>query len=798
MRISLSTTSISLALSSILISSAILADEQAFEFIEVWAQKQQQPIMEVPMSLQVLTDEQLQSYGQFSLEEIEHHLPGVFASPNSSASKLFIRGIGSQGNAGMDQNASVYIDNIYHGRSRIMKASLFDIQQLELLKGPQSLHFGLNSTAGAFSLRTQGASVASTNGYLQTQFGDNALYGFGLVKNIAINDSTAVRAAMRIKHSDGYWDMIAPDSGEKIAQSDHDERLLRLSGVWHTDALTIRIKGETQETEKQNPYAWQPTGCNNLYGLGLTEQNELNTFWRDTGSEDANPLRVPFTCRDSFIDNELNQYSPASPDNSSSFAYHIMQSQITWRLPTLDIALTSAWYDTEFEFSGNDLSHGANFHRIFASTDNIHQHSQELRFSPNRNQPVNWNAGLYWHDNHIQYRTTDADGRRRMQEQVSLAAAAQNEERFSAFASLEWRPGYGIRIAPGLRWASTKKQFSGTDRVIQVQRQPDAQKSSLSALILSDVLATPERYEDFNSRLRNDFNNETLDFSGLMPTFVLQWELAQNTHAYYKWQKGLKGGGFNFRLNNLDDSNLRYQEESVHAQELGIKGVMPQRQLTYAATLFSSRYRDLQQNSNQGEDGFIGGAFIRNVAKASSDGLEIDISWQASDAWHLSWQSTLLSAEFDSYPGADCTRLQSVVSNTDVASLFGADRAQNCFQDLSGSDMPLAPKLASNLALSYRFTIFDAMQVDTRIAWHYSDEFFTSPHADALRKQDSYHKVNLNISLEPNSEQWKISLYINNLTDELTSRQLGQDGNAAVSGLIDPPRYWFLQGTYKI
>lgn len=223
--------------------------------------------------------------------------------------------------------------------------------------------------------------------------------------------------------------------------------------------------------------------------------------------------------------------------------------------------------------------------------------------------------------------------------------------------------------------------------------------------------------------------------------------------------------------------------------------------------MFNSNYRNLQQNSNLGDDGVIAGATIRNIAEAESNGVELDMRYQFASDWAISVNSSWLNANFIRYEGADCTRLQSVVANTDVAAQFGAQlgaqgtgngngNRQNCSQDLSGAAMHMAPDFSSFLRLSHQ-TNLAHFTLSSQLEWFYSEGFFTSPHADLLRYQPHFNKLSISTTLAPNNAPWQLSLLVRNITNKLTSRQLGQDGNAAVSGLLDPPRFWSIQFRYR-
>ncbi len=770
----------------------------ALEVIEVSAHRQKQPIQQLPVSVTLLKAEQLATLVHPSIEQASERLPAVFAAPNSGASKLFIRGIGSQGNAGMDQTVAVYLDDVYHGRSRVIKTSLFDTENLEVFKGPQSLHFGLNTTGGVIALTSRAASLEQSEGYLALIAGEHQTLGIDLARNIQVNEQFAARTALKLQDSDGYWDMI-DSQGEGQADSGTKQQAGRLSLVWQAHQnLVFNLKLEGQHQQQDNPYAWQPGGCNNLYGLGLSTQNQLQSFWESTGSEQDNPLRVPATCRETFVDNQFDDRSPSAPHNEAELQHQVAVLTSHWQGEQVNARLISAIYDTEFGFSGNDLSHGANFKRLYWSEDQVRQHSQELRLNGELSTQLRWEAGLYWHDNQLYYSTSDLDARRQDNLQLNYAQAWQDEQRRAVYGALEWQATETLSLSPGLRWQNTRKHFSGLSHLYREQFQSEANRSLFTETLIQDVTADPAHYRQFEARTVSEFQGQRYDFHSLLPSFTFGWAPQANYYYWYKWQKGAKGGGFNFRLNNLSESELRYDEEYAWSHELGIRQQLWAQKLAVSVVLFHTDYRNLQQNSNMGDDGFISGALIRNITAARSQGVELDVAWKISSSWQLHSNATWLDAEFSRYPGADCTRLQSVVANTDVAALFGAQRQQGCFQDLSGAKMPFAPEFSLSTTLSNRYKIDKNYQINSSLNWFYSDDYFTSPHADPLRQQKAFHKLNLSLVLTRDNAPWQIGFHINNLTNKLTTGQLGQDGNAAVSGLLDSPRHWLIRAEYKI
>ncbi|MEO1029472.1 MAG: TonB-dependent receptor, partial [Pseudomonadota bacterium] len=441
-------------------------------------------------------------------------------------------------------------------------------------------------------------------------------------------------------------------------------------------------------------------------------------------------------------------------------------------------------------FEGNDVTHGApGVDRFLFARDDYRQVSQEVRLASQYDGNLQWLIGGYWHAGEIDFETGDSDRRNARNPQFIRTAATQNETIISAFAKVDWEFNPAWLVEAGLRWTRVEKTFSGIDERIRNQNVAPDQRALFAQTLTNDVSGNPAAFSEFGRQIRNEFVGEERNFSDVLPSVAITFQPNDRISTYYRWSEGYKAGGFNFRLNGLDDTTLDFDAETVSAHELGLKIDWYERNLTLAAVLFVSDYDGLQQNSNRGDDGVISAAVIRNAAAASSDGIEIELAWQPIETLGLNWSATFLDAQYDDFQGADCTRFQSVVSRTDVAALFGAERLNNrCSQDLSGGRLAHAPEFSQRAALTYSPAISDRFNVDGTFEWFYSDGFFTSPQADPLRRQSSFHKINARLSFAPVSGRWAIDVIATNLTNELTARQLGQDEDAAVSGLVDDPR----------
>ena len=129
-------------------------DAVLLEEIVVTARKREENLQEVPISAQVINGEALKDYNIRSLTELSQSVPGIQLNATAASGQFFIRGIGSGTSFTFDQSVGTFIDDIFHGRTRIAEEAFLDLDRIEVLKGPQSTFFGNNAVAGALNIVT--------------------------------------------------------------------------------------------------------------------------------------------------------------------------------------------------------------------------------------------------------------------------------------------------------------------------------------------------------------------------------------------------------------------------------------------------------------------------------------------------------------------------------------------------------------------------------------------------------------------------------------------------------------------
>jgi iron complex outermembrane recepter protein len=121
----------------------------------VTAERRAEDVQKVPVSAQVITGQDLALQNQNSLDVMSQTTPGLHVMSDGPNSDMYIRGIGSGGYQSVDQSVSMFVDDIYHGRSRLSSATFLDLDRVEVLKGPQTSYFGSNAIAGALNIVTK-------------------------------------------------------------------------------------------------------------------------------------------------------------------------------------------------------------------------------------------------------------------------------------------------------------------------------------------------------------------------------------------------------------------------------------------------------------------------------------------------------------------------------------------------------------------------------------------------------------------------------------------------------------------
>lgn len=771
----------------ILISMGLSTPSQAavLEEIVVTAQKRAESIQDVPISVAAISGESIAKAGMNDMMDLSASVPNVKITDGVINQNIFIRGIGSGIDRGLEQSVGMFIDGIYMGRSRQYRAPFLDLDRVEVLRGPQAVLFGKNTVAGAVKIESAKAKLdeeLSGSVFMEynPEYGDTRVTG---VANSALTDSFAVRIAASSNTQDGYF----KDTNKHQDNIDSEEDVVRLSATWEaSNDLTVQVKYDNA----------------NFKGTGTTAEITGLDLAPAAYADPAKALTAPASAFlaatslaiDPLLDSKLN-YRKSTDDGlgeervSTDSSGGMLKLDYQWGEHTL------TWISGYTEYTSDDIQDvdflpvtfiGQNNH------ENFDQTSHEIRLTSPGDETIDWIAGAYWQKNNLKL---DYDARFGMDVLSPFLAAVPSlasfaplmtqvnretsygldTESWSVFGQATWNITNELRVSFGGRYSEEDKEvervsFMGGADGTPVDTLEELTTAGLMGAL--GIVATPGDSADRNE-------------SHFSPSLKVQWDVNEDVMLYASAEKGFKSGGFNSAPDvGINGSEFEYEEEEVKGYEVGLKSTLLDGAATFNINYFYTEFDDLQVTS------FVGTTFIlSNAGSSISQGIEMDAKWAINDELTIGGSASWLKAEYDEYKTGPCT----------IAQLAVATDANNCVQDLSGETTPYAPDWSANMFAEYVTAITETLEMNLNLELVYSDEFFYDGDLDENTKQDSYTKVNARIALGSADGDWEVAITGNNLTDETTA-YWGTDVplvSGSFVGFADAPRTVAIQGRYS-
>ncbi|WP_428310522.1 TonB-dependent receptor [Hydrocarboniphaga sp.] len=756
----------------------------ATEEVIVTARKKNETLLDVPVAVSAVSAADLNRYAATDLGKIGQMVPQVIIAKTGgggAGASFTIRGLGSSAlDAGIEQTVALNVDGLQISRGRLVTQSFFDIQQVEVLKGPQALFFGKNSPGGVISLRTAGATD-EFSGYLRGGYEFEA--GERIIEGAVsgpITDTLKYRFAGRASKMDGYIDNVAgpvtmpsdPDFPTAGAAHGEDpgtrEYLGRLTVQWNpNDRLDSTLKvfgsnlhdnGETAGTEllcDEHPrtldllsgtYVVDPYGDCGLDGkrsLGALNPDRAAAY---PGAKDGKPY---------------TNYKSMLASNSANYKFDSF----------LLTSVTGYWNykNGSFDNFGFDASTAV----LGYNEDKSDSFTQELRLASNFETPVNFTTGLYFE--HGSRDTTGngfiapvgLDSRNGQYNNWTLLTTNSNSA-YSAFAQLSWKIVENVELAGGARYTHEDKKLSVGNSYVNDQFAP-------LQITAEEGVFTRGKFSDDN----------------VSPEATLSYHPTKNSTFYAAYKTGYKSGGFsNPSILSFGQTSdvLGFKSEKAKGGEIGAKGEFLDRRLTITSAVYRYKFDGLQLTSfNPTPPSFT----IRNAASARTTGAEIESSFAATHQLRLRAAAGYNKAEYLSFEGAPC------YAGQDDAS--GCDSDTNT-QDLSGTALVRAPEWNVTGGLTWDSELTDNIFLGLSSDANYTSGYWMQENEHPLAWQGGFTRINASARLYQGSDAWEVALIGRNLTNKhygvaSSDKPFGTPDEVWVS--VGRTRELLLQGTYR-
>lgn len=726
--------------------------EKDIEVIVVKGAKRPKSLQEVSASVNVIGGEEMAQMKIDNLEDLSSGLPNVSISANAIQDTISMRGINSDLQAGGEQSVGIFVDGIFHGRGIQSRFSFLDVETIEVLRGPQGALFGKNTIAGVLAInpaQTREDFEASVTVGYETQAEQIETKGY---ITGALNDDGSVRGRFAFKYNDNDKGFIENtiDGTTGVVQTDMAFRGMLDWDV--SDKLTFNFRAENGQQEQSGIW-WELAKLDTpVLGDVIASFGEDGTLnYKGTASQLGHPgLGYEGEENIAAFDVNFNEYAFKAN-------YHVDAGTFTF------IAAQS-----EYDF---DRILDADFGPLpilqFNDYEDYEQSSLEARFVSKDSDDIEYLFGVYYQDSDL-LATGVTD--------VATSATSpiggiyqgltgvfpehhvtsrwhyldQNSETLAIFGQVGIGLGENLKLEVSGRYSEEDKTarqavdlFGGVGYGA-TEGLPISNPAELGFWGVAVLEATPHS---------NDLKRSESHFS---PNVNLNWSVNDDTNLYIAYSKGFKGGGFNAFAMTADPAEAEYDEEEATSYEIGGKFILADGAATLNAAIFDTDYDNMQTTQFTGGTTFV----VANAAQATSQGIELDLTWLVSDDWTIYSTFGYIDFEFVSYPDAGCTALQIQDSG-----LSGAGCAAAGINDLSGRTNQDVPEFTASLGLEYATTIGEYDLV-TRLNLDHSDDFYAAQDLDEESKVDAFTLVDLSIRLMSPDGDWDVAFIGRNLTDE--------------------------------
>ncbi len=775
------------ALAITLVGVPSLSYSQIIEEIIVTAQKREQNIQDVGIAITAFSGDQMNALGMTNTTEIIQQVPGLDMVAWSPTLTTFnIRGV-SQNNFtdNLEAPVAVYIDEAYVASMNGINAQMFDMQRVEILRGPQGTLFGRNATGGVIQYITRKADDDETNGYVEASGSEFGTFSVEGAIGGAFSDTARFRFAARKEESDGYIDSSdfpegnpLPSGGGNLGGSDgYALRAALQFDISDRGQLDLLYRYSKDDKVPTGGYSFLPYADNTDPRVYIPP--EFEDFV-------VNVIGAPIeaTADIFFCSSQLDCFTPVDtagrtvfegdhPTPHLNFAdyagfmdrdVHSLTADFVWEMDNgAEFTSITNWSNVD-KFYTED-GDGIPIPIIeFTTISDFTQISQELRWAWSTDA-TSWQVGVYYLD-------IDMDGDVITRGAPVAGAAFElgfdpalltdpaivqdyhlDSRNWSVFAQGEFDLTDTVTLIAGGRWSQDDKDFDFVTRFISP----------------GDGISVPGILDLKADAAAAGTDQDTVDYGDFAGRLQLDWRLNDDTLVFASFNRGIKGGNW-APAGNATLDIIRHDEEVLTAFEAGFKTTMAGGRTRLNATVFYYDYEDYQAFT------FLNGNPSVTNADATNVGGEIELFLLPNDNWDIILGAAFQDSDVD---GVRMTGQQ--VTPVGFPVDWPVDFIDN-------AELPNTPTVSLNYLIRYNFDALSG-NIGLQLDGYYNDDQYLEVTNGGAAKQDAYSVLNARASWTSEDQSWLITAWVRNLTDEVYKQYALDLGILGGTVYYAPPRW---------
>ena len=716
-------------------SVTTLADTDGLEEVVVTAEKREQNLQDLGLSVSAFDGAMLEALGTRDVLQLSQFVPNLQIGWETSDLKVMIRGVGSDNlEAFSDPGVALHIDGVYQARPSGGNYLFYDMNRVEVLRGPQGTLYGRNANGGAINFISN-EPVPEFEAAFDVGAGEYSWRRIrGMLNAPIAGDKLMLRLAATNEEQDGVQQNLSPDGTEG---NDKDDTSVRAQLLWEpTDETSLLIAARNLSKGGVGPV-----------------RKRTNSPGADVTSPDGVPANCP-DCGFVAIPPDLRTVYKDTPE---SFDLENDELSLTFNQEFDSAVLTAIASDASTEMDlvqdsdqspiPNGVPGGTT--DVVAVSQESDQQTLELRLASSNNSQFEWLIGAYLLDENAFQNTV-------INRNPTVGAGTNinvlhdvNAESKAIFGQIGVPFADRFKLTLGLRYTEDEKDATGgTIVTIRPPFGPPIVNGS------------------------QDFSPED-SWSDTTWKIGLDWHTSDTSMFYGSVSTGFKAGGFNFGV----DSSESYDPEKVTAFEIGSKNRYAEDRVQLNAAVFYYDYEDLQvfQVVNQT-------IVVRNAAEAEIYGAEFELVALVTENFTVDASLGLLRAEYEDFI---------LPSNLFLNPPNPPPARQPTNIDVSGNQLINAPEWSGHLGMEYNFDLGNQGSLRARLqAYATADIYLRALNLEPFDVQDGYSTWDFKLMWESPNRQWHAEAFFNNISDEAVINNLEVTDSGIYFANLNAPQQW--------
>ena len=790
--------------------------------IVVTAQKRKENLQDVPVVVNVVNKQLLQDSGVQDVNDLQRVVPGLTVTQDTSPATTTarIRGVGTVGdNPGLEPSVGIVIDGVYRPRNGVGFNDLGDLDQIEVLKGPQGTLFGKSTSAGVINITTAEPTFKFGGAAELTAGNYNAIGGAAEVHGPLLGDQIAGSLYFADRQRDGFQTVVT-GPGPRTRDDDEDENFYTLRGqlLYKPDSqLSVRVIGD---------YTHRDENC--CLAVVYRESQPLSAA---TGPLNTQALVAGLAGAyggEPQTPNPYNRVTYADANDPQDTVDEGISVQVDYKVPQLHGSLTSItayrnwknYTSQDPDFTNLDILNRAEGDQ---NSEQFQDFSQEIRFAGAFDK-LDYLVGGFYANEYLRFneQLTFGPGYNPLINDIISSSALgapipqalqlffgpnaqfaagqgdidqyrQRDDSYSIFTNETYHFTSKFDVNVGVRYTIDNKVDNSLD-----QNVSPATGGACDSIIntplgralgqqLLNTVCLPIAESAFNN-FANHQAESTSNTSGTVKG-VYRW--SPELLTYVSYAKGFKAGGFNLdriscpnagnasiggpcpTLNGAPNglvvatnaiTNTSFKPEYTDAAEIGAKTTLFDRKLLLNGTLFYERFSNFQDNTYNGLV-FV----VDSLPYVYSKGLDTDFLYRPTRDLNFQGGLTISNTRF---------------SHSDVSALLSSG-----YLGTPGERLPFAPQYSASIEATYTYHLPRDYYVRGNLGAKFNSNYSSSSDEDPRKQQPAYTVTDGRIVFGPENGAYDVELWVQNLFDtnyvESTFNAPGQNAPSDATGLVD-------------